>query len=142
MRDYVTAIYGWDDALQRRMFDDRFDPSMILILQVEGHDAGLLEVKEGADHIFLARIEVMPAYQRKGIGTAVIESIVADSQKKNRPVFLQVLRSNPARALYERLGFRVYEESPTHFKMKKEPNQLLRPTEQAKSGSGELGRER
>ena len=101
MRDYVTAVYGWDEELQRRMFDDRFDPTMIQILQSEGHDVGLLEVKERTDHIFLARVEVVPAYQRKGIGTAVIESIVAESRRKNRPVFLQVLRSNPARALYE-----------------------------------------
>lgn len=127
MRDYVSAIYGWDEALQRRMFYDRFDPALIRIIQVEGRDAGLLEVREGTDHIFIARIEVTPACQRQGIGTAVIKSILADSREKGRPVILQVLRSNPARALYERLGFSVYAETPTHFKMRKEPDQALQP---------------
>ena len=30
---------------------------------------------------------------------------------------LRVLRVNPARRLYERLGFEVTGESPTHFEM-------------------------
>jgi ribosomal protein S18 acetylase RimI-like enzyme len=32
-------------------------------------------------------------------------------------VTLQVLKVNPARRLYERLGFRVTGETPTHFLM-------------------------
>lgn len=38
-----------------------------------------------------------------------------------RPVWLQVLKVNPARALYERLGFRVVGQSDTHWHMLREP---------------------
>ncbi len=127
MRDYVTAIYGWDDGVQRRLFDEQFDPATIRILQVDGHDAGLLEVRAAADHLFLARIEILPAFQRQGIGSAVIRSVIAGSGEKQQPVHLQVLRSNPARALYERLGFTIYEETPTHLKMKIEPGHASPP---------------
>src|SRR5260221_7097143 len=41
MRDYVAAIFGWDDAVQRRMFEEKFDPTRIRIIQVDGRDAGL-----------------------------------------------------------------------------------------------------
>jgi len=120
MRDSIAAVYGWDDEVQRRMFEEKFEPGKIRIIQVDGRDGGLLDVRERDDHVFLGRIEVMPVFQRQGIGAAVIQSVVAEAKKKHLPVLLQVLKPNPARALYERLGFFVYEETATHFKMKKE----------------------
>ena len=121
MRDYVTAVYGWDDAVQRRMFTERFNPARLRIVQVNGRDAGLLEVEENEDQFFLARIEVLPELQNRGIGSAVIRSILEDAEKRKKSVFLQVLRPNPARALYTRLGFCVCGETETLYKMKKEP---------------------
>lgn len=122
MRAYVTAVFGgWDDETQRQMFTAKFDPARLRIIQVEGCDAGLLEVEEQATHFFLARIEVLPALQGQGIGSAVIAAIIAEAQQKQKEVRLQVLRPNPAKALYERLGFKVTEETATHFRMRKEP---------------------
>jgi ribosomal protein S18 acetylase RimI-like enzyme len=123
MREYVSAVYGWEDGVQRKMFDEGFDPSRIRIIRVDDREVGLLEVEEKEDHFFLGRIELLPDRQKKGIGTHVIRSILEDADRKNRTVLLQVLRPNPARALYERLGFSVYGETATHFKMKKSPNQ-------------------
>ncbi len=121
MRDHVAAVYGWDDAVQRWLFEDKFDPAKMRIIRVEGRDAGMLEVEERADHFYLARIEILPALQNQGLGSTVIRSILEDAEKKTKPVLLQVLRPNPARRLYERLGFRVWNESATHYQMRKEP---------------------
>ncbi len=128
MREYVAAIYGWDDDTQRRMFEAKFDPSRIRIIQLEGRDVGLLEFAEREADFFLGRIELLPAYQKDGIGSAVIVAVAVEAKAKEKSVRLQVLRSNPARRLYERLGFLLEEETATHFKMKKEPNQAPEPT--------------
>jgi GNAT superfamily N-acetyltransferase len=123
MREYVAAVFGWDAAVQRRMFEEKFSPASIRVIQVDGHDAGLLEVEERVDQFFLARIEVWPAHQRKGVGSRVIRTILEEARGKNKRVSLQLLRSNPVRKLYERLGFSVCGETASHYRMKKEPDQ-------------------
>lgn len=128
MREYVAALYGWDEETQRERFEERFDPSRIRIIQVDGRDVGLLELEERETDFFLSRIEILPSLQKGGIGSAVIGAIIAEAHGKKKSVRLQVLRSNPARRLYERLGFQLEAETATHFKMKKEPIQASEPT--------------
>ena len=125
MRDYVAAVYGWDEEVQRRMFAEKFDPARLRIIQVDGRDAGLLEVEEKEDHLFLARIEVLPALQNQGIGSSVIRSLLAEGGRKKKAVLLQVLRPNPARRLYDRLGFAVSTETTTHYQMRTDPVQTV-----------------
>ena len=118
MRNYVSAIFGWDDVEQQQWFEEKFDPGQIRIIQVDGVDAGQLKVERHELDVYLAQIEILPRFQNGGIGSHVIRSIVEDARKENKFVRLQVLRSNPARRLYERLGFSVQETTATHFKMK------------------------
>ena len=120
MRNYIAAVYGWDDDVQRQWFAEKFAPDKIRIIQRDGLAAGLLQVEENPEHLFIAQIEVLPAFQNQGVGSAVIRAVIEDAKRKNKPVLLQVLRPNPARRLYERLGFYVWAETATHFKMRRE----------------------
>lgn len=115
MRRYVEQVWGWDDAEQVAYFDERFVPERWQIIQVEGQDAGVLIVEEDAEQVYLAEIEVLPAWQGRGIGTAAIGSLIERASTAGKPVTLRVLHVNKrARALYERLGFRPYKEIDTH----------------------------
>ncbi len=69
--------------------------------------------------VFLSSILLVPAFQNRGIGTRLITELVATSQK---PVRLQVLQVNPARRLYEKLGFVVYGRTDTHIEMIRKPS--------------------
>ena len=66
----------------------------------------------GHDVLELASIAVYPEYQRKGIGSAIIEHLLKDSL---RPLYLMCESSNGP--LYEKFGFRTipYEEMPRYF---------------------------
>jgi ribosomal protein S18 acetylase RimI-like enzyme len=115
MRRYVEQVWGWDDAQQAAYFDERFVPERWQIIQVEGQDAGVLIVEEDAEEVYLAEIEVLPAWQGQGIGTAVICSLIDHASAVGKATTLRVLHVNKrARTLYERLGFRPYEEIETH----------------------------
>lgn len=118
MRAYVAAAFGWEDADQYERFTAAFDPVKLRIIRVDRSDAGLIEVAEKECFFFIARIELLPIFQRRGIGSLVIAEVVDQAARRNKPVHLQVLRANPARRLYERLGFSVYEETATHFRLK------------------------
>ena len=69
--------------------------------------------------IALAQVFIASDHRSRGIGTAVLRDILA----RGRPVRLRVLKVNDAaRRLYERLGFRVVDESATHHHMLFEPD--------------------
>lgn len=51
-------------------------------------------------------IAVLPSHAGRGIGTALLQELLAAASQKYRGVSLNVRQSNPAVRLFERLGFR------------------------------------
>jgi ribosomal protein S18 acetylase RimI-like enzyme len=88
-----------------------------------------LSVRNRETEVLLKFIEVLPEYQNQGIGTAVIKSVLEQAHHTGRPVGLQVLKVNPARSLYERLGFLTTGQTATHYLMRATPEQQTRPNQ-------------
>jgi len=78
---------------------------------------GWLAIAEHGDHLELVDLHLLPEYQRQGIGSYVIKQLIARAQQQQIAVRLEVLKVNPARTLYERLGFTVIGETATHYVM-------------------------
>ncbi|ETW97209.1 MAG: hypothetical protein ETSY1_23575 [Candidatus Entotheonella factor] len=116
MRHYVEALRGWDDEAEREDMRRQFQPGADSIILIEGKEAGILGVDHYPSCIDLRHIEILPAYQRRGIGTAIIRDLLAEAERSQLPVTLIVLQINPAKRLYERLGFRTVEEVNTGSK--------------------------
>ena len=121
MQDYVDQTWGWDEAWQQTYFRGTFDPGENQIVVLNGQDIGVIAVKQTETAVFLSRIYILPEYQGQGIGTQLVESVKAEAFREGLPVTLRVLKVNPARHLYERLGFVVAEERGTHYYMKAIP---------------------
>ena len=73
--------------------------------------------------IYLWFIAVDPVYQHKGVGSNLLEEIIATSIDKNLPIYLETstLKNIP---WYERFGFKIYnklELGYTLFFLKREP---------------------
>jgi RimJ/RimL family protein N-acetyltransferase len=118
MRDYVEALWGWDEVAQQRLFDERFAVRRYQVIQFEGKNIGVLQLAERSGEVVLDLIELLPAWQGKGIGTAIIRTLLA----RGKAVSLRVLTTNPrAAVLYERLGFRVVRRTPERLYMRAEP---------------------
>lgn len=118
LKEYVAAIWGWDEADQRRRFMAGFDPAASHIIVVFGRDVGQLAVDLAPEEIFLAGIYLLPAYQGQGLGSQVLGDLLSAPWRRARPLRLQVLVGNPARYLYSRLGFRVIGQTDTHTIMR------------------------
>jgi len=118
MKDYVDKTWGWDDAFQETIFRKKYVAAEVQIITLSGKDIGMISVEESKEDVFLRTIEIHPMYQRQGLGTTIIQQIIADAARQMKPASLRVLRVNPAKRLYERLGFRIIEETPTHFIMR------------------------
>jgi ribosomal protein S18 acetylase RimI-like enzyme len=119
MQTYIEDTFGkWDDIWQEQYFRSHFDPTAILVIQLDGKDVGLLRVQERVEELFLVTLEILPQLQRQGIGTAVIGDLITLAKRQGKPIALQVLKSNIlARNLYQRLGFGITGENETHYIM-------------------------
>ena len=118
MRPSVEETYGWDESWQAQTFQQRFDPAKRQIIRYDGADVGVLSVEERDDSLFVALIAILPAYQRRGIGTSLIRRLQEEASERGLAVTLRVLKVNRARELYERLGFSLVGETDTHYQMR------------------------
>jgi len=117
MRDYIEQTWGWENLWQEENFRRFYETRDMEILTVDGKPLGAITVKENEDHLYLRNIQITPAWQKRGIGSILVAEFVARAKARGFAARLQVLKVNPARTLYERLGFRVSNESETHFLM-------------------------
>lgn len=123
MRDVVLRTWGkWDQAWQRSYVLSRLDLERIQIICLDGVAVGMVETREFPDHIYIANIKVLPAYQSRGIGSTAAANIIQLASATDRAVRLQVLLANDrARRLYERLGFITTDSTSTHVLMEYTP---------------------
>ena len=77
------------------------------MIVAEGQVCGWLHVRDSADGIDLHQLYVSAERQNRGIGSAILRALQGHAAAAKRPLRLNVLVNNPARRLYERLGFRI-----------------------------------
>ena len=108
----------WDEQQQRASFPAQWKREEVRIISIDGNDVGWLQVAELPTEIRLQKFFVSPQYQRSGIGTEVLSKLLATWRSTEKKIVLKVLKNNPARRLYERLGFSVIAEAGVVFRMR------------------------
>ena len=103
---YIEEIYGpWDEEVQTRFHREWFDARRLWVIEVAGDLVGVLDCTFHPDGLEVDRISIDPAHQGLGIGTAVLADLLELADRRGVPTRLEVFDINPARRLYERLGF-------------------------------------
>lgn len=84
MGDYIAAIWGWDELVQRDFHTRAFNPGCWQIITAGGADVGMLNVEYRPGEIYLSRIEIHPGQQGHGIGTRLISAILDEAAQKGQ----------------------------------------------------------
>jgi len=122
MHEYVLATWGrWNDEEVRQRSSENVADGSTQIIELERAAIGIQVVARGPDCIQLLQIFILPEYQRRGIGSKLIERLLAEARNAQLPLRLRVLRVNPAFALYQRMGFKVVETTPERYFMEHLP---------------------
>ncbi len=107
MGSYITAIWGWDEQIQRDFHTRAFNPGHWQIITADGADIGMLDVEYRPGEIHLARIEIHPEHQGRGAGTRLISALIDQATQRGQDLVLDVLTINQrAYDLYRRLGMK------------------------------------
>jgi len=105
MGEYITAIWGWDEQVQRGFHERAFNPRRWQVITTGQADIGMLDIDYRPGEIYLSRIEIHPGYQGHGIGTRIISALAEEAERTGQDLVLDVLTVNRrAQALYRRLG--------------------------------------
>jgi ribosomal protein S18 acetylase RimI-like enzyme len=115
-REAELAQVAWEDEVKRAFVEHQFSaqdhhyrsnyPGATLdVIEVDGERAGRLYVHRGEEDIRIMDIAIAPAFRGRGIGTALIQDLMAEAGSSGRSLSIHVEMENPARSLYERLGF-------------------------------------
>ena len=117
---YVDKIWGWNDDDQKQRLKQDLEEHLAhkRIILVDGKKVGVYAVHttENGD-LFINEISILKEYQNKGLGRKILEEQLKENHKKGIRTILQVFKENPAKSLYEKLGFKIYGETETHYQM-------------------------
>ncbi|HTJ74934.1 MAG TPA: GNAT family N-acetyltransferase [Acidimicrobiales bacterium] len=102
---------------QSRHYREHYAGASSDVVLVDGAPAGRMLVAGGPEEIRLVDLALLPEHRNGGIGTALLRRLLAEGAARTVPVRLHVERSNPARRLYERLGFVPVADDGVHLLM-------------------------
>ena len=142
-RPFVAALYastradeiagfGWPPELARAFLDQQhraqeqhyravYPGADWLIVEREGRPVGRLYVEERALSLHLIDISLLPERRGSGLGSALLADLIARAEALGKAVSLQVEKVNPARRLYDRLGFRATADNGPYDVMERPP---------------------
>jgi ribosomal protein S18 acetylase RimI-like enzyme len=129
-RQQEFASLGWPAAqlemflrmqfnAQQRWYETAYPRAEHQIILLNGAPAGRILVSRAPDFALLVDIALLTEHRNLGIGTRLLRELIEQSEKAGIPVRLQVTKTNPARHLYERLGFVKTGEDEMYVQMEK-----------------------
>ncbi|ARP97353.1 GNAT family N-acetyltransferase [Bordetella genomosp. 13] len=107
-----------DDAAHMTRLRFHWADAQVILL--DGRPAGLFKAFRESDHWYVQQVQVSPAWQGHGVGARVLATLLEQADRDGLPVRLSVLHANPARRLYERLGFRVVATEGPEYVMQRD----------------------
>ena len=131
-RQAEFAALGWDSAqlepllrmqfsAQQRWYETAYGQAEQQIVMLGEAPIGRIIVHRAADATTLVDISLLPAHRGGGIGGGLIRDLIAECSQARVRLRLQVLKTNPAAHLYQRLGFIKTGEDGMYVQMEKQP---------------------
>ena len=118
MRGMIERLFGWDQTREERNFAGFFKVEEVRIITADDQDVGWIQEQAENRTINLGYFFVMPAMQGRGIGTKVLDILLARAADQSKAMTLAVVKINPARYFYEKRGFRITHEDQHKFYMR------------------------
>jgi ribosomal protein S18 acetylase RimI-like enzyme len=120
MKPFFESTFGWKDKEQYKYAADYLEQTNIICNA--RNNIGVVKVLENSNYIELHQIQILPEYQKLGIGSRIIESIIHRANETMLPIKLMVMKNNPAITIYEKMGFVVAQSFQYNQAMIRNPD--------------------
>lgn len=126
------AFTGWSGEQKARFcalqfhaqdthYRQHYPSAQYFVILCENHPVGRLYVDHWENEIRIMDITVLTEYRGRGIGNHLLRMLMAEAEAANKVLSIHVEIMNPARRLYERLGFQMREDKGVHLLMEWTP---------------------
>jgi GNAT superfamily N-acetyltransferase len=119
---YISRIWGWDESFQRKFHETDWNENRPDIIKYSGKSIGTLSVVENDRYIQVGRFFILPEYQRKGIGSYLLRTVLQKADKAGLVSRVAFLKGNPVESLYTRNGFHLVDEQGQYIFMERNPH--------------------
>jgi ribosomal protein S18 acetylase RimI-like enzyme len=128
-REPLIRALGWSGARASAFCDMQFDAQAsgyrssypdaeyLVVLDADARPIGRMTRALTAEGMVLVDIALIPPARGRGIGTSLLRGLQEEAGGTGRALLLSVETTNPARALYRRMGFEVVQEDGMQVRM-------------------------
>lgn len=102
---------------QSAHYEAYYPDCQFLVIELEGQPIGRLYIDRGDEDIRITDIALLPECRGRGIGRMLMEEILTEGRESGKRVTIHVEHDNPARRLYDRLGFRHVDTNGVYHLM-------------------------
>lgn len=92
-------------SAQHEHWQENYTDTSWDVILLDGEPIGRLYVARWPEEIRIVDIALMPGHRNAGIGTRFFRELFEEGDRTGRKVSIHVEAYNPAKRLYERLGF-------------------------------------
>ena len=121
-KKYIEKYFEWNEEERKEMYYDTIKnySGDYNIIVINNKNVGVFAIEELSEkECYISEISLDKEYQNSGIGTDILNNLLIENKQKGLKTKLRVFKNNPAKKLYERLGFSVYDENESHYLMEK-----------------------
>jgi ribosomal protein S18 acetylase RimI-like enzyme len=127
-REQEMAMVDWSDRAKAEFLQMQFDAqhqyyqanytqTSFQIILLHGEAIGRLYVARWEDEIRIVDLALLPDYRDRGIGSQILQDLLAEAAQRNLPLRIHVEQYNRALRLYQRLGFQKIGEHGVYWLM-------------------------
>jgi ribosomal protein S18 acetylase RimI-like enzyme len=103
--DQKRAFLQWQFDAQTVHYDEQYDGADFLVIEQYGAPIGRLYIDRREDEIEIIDIALLPEFRGSGLGSRLLHDVMREAEQGGKRVKIYVENFNPARRLYDRLGF-------------------------------------
>jgi|SRR5215813_12843432 len=116
------AFVKWQFDLQRSEYHTRFPDAEYYVISIDERPAGRIWIGADDTQIRLLDIAILPEFQNRGAGTALLRWLIDQSENANKPLrHMLFVLNNDAHRFYERLGFVIIDDLGAYKHMEYRP---------------------
>ena len=112
---------GWIEDIQVIIGTDNFHKmqkcTCFQKVLLNNRIVGFFTFNEQADRFGSISIQLIKSARYKGIEAFYLRHITSLSREADKPIFLNLYKSDPVQNLYKQFGFIIYDQSRTHHLM-------------------------
>jgi len=103
------AFTDWQSQQQEAHYALHYPAAERLVVEREGVGIGRLYIDTARTEVRLMDVTLLPPFRNQGIGTRLMDEVLAYADALRRPASLHVEPFNPAKRMYDRMDFAVTE---------------------------------